>query len=86
MRICEFFAGGYDPRMLEYHKAENPYVPRGKDGRPKESHLDVLVPVHSRDVSAWKSLLTMARGGDTEKDFLKAMVQRGYQPIASGKG
>ena len=84
-RICEFLEEDYDPDMFEYHKGKSPYVPRGEDGSPKESHLGVLMPLNTRYVGLWRTLLTLRETAIVEKVCLHAMVPRGYYPITSGQ-
>ena len=84
MRICDFLKEDYDPGMLEYHKAKNPYVPREEDGSPKKSHLEILMPLNAGYIDLWKTLLTMRETAIVERICLQAMVPRGYHPITSG--
>lgn len=83
MRICEFLGEEYDPYMLEYHKSSNLYVPRETDGYPRHTHKDVLLPVHTKGVDAWKKLLTWREIAIVERICHREMVKYGYLPLTS---
>jgi hypothetical protein len=82
-RICEFLKEDYDPAMLGYHQALNPYVPRRRNGDPQESHVGVLSPVHTREIQDWKNLLTWRETAVVEKICHKEMLRYGYAPKQS---
>jgi len=84
-KVCECVGEDYDPGMLEYYKAENPYVPREKDGSPVQTHLTVITPVNAGYIGVWKNLLTLREIAIVERVCHQAMVQRGYYPITCGK-
>ena len=81
--ICDFLNEDYDPGMLKYHTAVNPYVPRGKDGHPVATHLGVLTPVHTQDVDSWDCLLSWREKAIVERTCYSVMIRYGYQPASS---
>jgi hypothetical protein len=82
LRVCDFLNEDYDPGMLQYHAAMNPYVPREKDGYPVATHLGVLSPVHTRDLGAWDRLLTWREKSIVERTCHREMVNHGYRPTS----
>ena len=83
--ICDFLEEDYDPDMMNYPQASNLYVPRGKNGEPLYSHLDVLSSVHTRGVEKWKKILTGREISIVERNCRWVMTQEGYPLLAAGR-
>ena len=77
-RICQFLNEEYDPKMAEYYETLNPYVPRDDNGNPLKSHDGLLLPVHTKDIEAWKSLLTPKEISLVERVCSQWMLRHGY--------
>lgn len=82
-RICGFLNEEYDPKMTKYYEALNPYVPLDDNGKPAKSHEEVLLPVHTRDIEVWKSLLTQKETSIVERVCCQGMARQGYSPSTS---
>jgi protein-tyrosine sulfotransferase len=83
--ICDFLEEEYDPGMMNYPQASNLYVPRGNNGEPLYSHLDVVSSVHTRDVEGWKKILTGREISIVERNCRWVMTQEGYPPLTTGR-
>jgi hypothetical protein len=83
--ICNFLEEEYDPGMVNYAQASHLYVPRGKNGKPLYSHLDVLTPVHIQDVERWKKILTLREISIVEENCRRVMTQEGYPSLTAGR-
>ena len=77
--ICRFLGEEFDPEMLNYFEAKNPYVPRDGTGQVRSSHADVLLPVHQQDINYWKKNLMLRELMIVEIICGTQMNDRGYQ-------
>jgi hypothetical protein len=77
--ICRFLSEEFDPEMLRYFKAKNPYVPQDETKQPLSTHADVLTPVHQRDIKCWEKFLTLRELIIVEATCASQMYNRGYQ-------
>jgi hypothetical protein len=81
--ICAFIDDTYSPEMQNYHKSSNLYVPRDSVGNIRETHTDVVLPVHTDGVTAWTKLLAPSELEVIEKICVEEMVKRNYEPVGA---